>query len=218
MPRPAHRDVVHRMRMALVALMIASTSVVPAQTPQRTPSALPTRSVAVVGGMSWPVSHDGIMQYWRGGPSAGTEIAFRVGRRTWIGIEVEASALWFRAGKFGGAHPGVRAEHKHIAHMAIGLTGKYEFAAVRRLIPYVGLSVGASRLTPAIAQEIVDSVRVTYFNIPGRTRLSVGFLGGVSYPLTRWLAIGVEARWLYVHNDPDIGATTAVRGRLQFSV
>jgi hypothetical protein len=46
----------------------------------------------------------------------------------------------------------------------------------------------------------------------------MGFMGGVSYPVTRWLAIGVEGRLLYVHNDPDIGAAAGVRGRLLFSV
>jgi hypothetical protein len=145
------------------------------------------------------------------------EFDIRVRRRFLIGVSVDAAALWFRASRFVQNHPGVSLHNTPVAHITVALTGRMELLPTRRFDPFVGLSVGASRLSAAVYREVVDSVRVTYYNIPGRTRLSAGASAGVMFHATRWLGFEAECRLLYVHNDPDAGVSVAVRTGVRFN-
>jgi len=180
-------------------------------------SAPPVRSVRLAGGMSWPVSHEGLTRYWRAGPAGSLEFDVRIRRRYLVGVGVDVAALWFRASRFGLAHPGVPLENKPVAQITIALSGRVELLPEKRIGPYCGLSIGASRLTAAVYQQVIDSVRVTYFRIPGRTRLSAAGFAGVTFYATRWLGFEAESRLLYVHNDPDAGVTVALRTGIRFS-
>ena len=203
------------MRWFLMFLLLAVGGRVQAQKPPV--PVIPVRSVTVSGGFSWPLTRHGLTQYWSPGPSGAVEFNVRIRRRYLLGVVVDVSAYWFRAGRFAQTNPGVTLENKPVAHITIALTGRYELLPERRIGPYFGLSVGASRLTEAVEQQVIDSVRVTYFNIPGRTRLSATGIIGVVVQMTRGFGLEAEGRLLYIHNDPDAGLIFGIRTGVRFS-
>lgn len=198
-----------------VLLLIAAGD---ARAQKSPPPVLPVRSVLIGGGMSWPVAHDGLTRYWRAGPTAAVEFDVRIRRRFLVGVAVDVAALWFRSSRFIQSNPGVPLHNTPVAHITIALTGRVELFPEKRFGPYIGLSIGASRLTAAVYQQVIDSVRVTWFNLPGRTRLSVGGIAGVTFHATRWLGVEAESRLLYVHNDPDAGLMVLLRAGLRFNI
>ena len=204
------------MKRWLVCLMLLCCAG-PAVAQRPVAPTLPLRSVMLSGGMSWPLSRQGLTEYWRAGPDGGVEFDVRVRRRFLVGMGIDAAALLFRASRFVQNHPGVVLRNTPVAQVTVALTGRMEFFPEKRFGPYLGLSVGASRLSAAVYQEVVDSVRVTYYSIPGRTRLSAGGNAGVVFHATRWLGFEAECRLLYVHNDPDTGVSIAFRSGVRFN-
>jgi hypothetical protein len=184
----------------------------------QTASSPPARkySIRVKGGVTWVLSRPSLTTYWNFGPAGSFEIAGNINRHLSLGLGVDVSAYWFRAGMFSTRYPGVPLENKPVAHLTVGMVARYELFPGRQLGSFVGLSVGASRLTEAVYQRVIDSVRVTYFSIPGRMRLAVGLHAGTDFMINRWIAIEGEARLLFVHNDPDIGAAFTVRTGVKY--
>ena len=204
------------MRWILGVLLLLAAGDARAQKPPA--ASLPYRTVVIGGGMEWPLTHDGITRYWRAGPAATVEFDVRMRRRFLIGVGLDVGAYWFRASRFIQFNPGVPLHNIPVAQITIALTGRVELFPEKRFGPYLGLSIGASRVTAAVYQQVIDSVRVTYFNIPGRTRLSVGGIAGVTYNANRWLGIEAESRLLYIHHDPDAGLTLLLRAGLRFTL
>jgi hypothetical protein len=92
------------------------------------------------------------------------------------------------------------------------LLGRYTFAPTRTVAPYVTFKLGATRPTPASFTQVVDSVKVTYYSVSARTRLSLGASAGIDVAITRELAFVAEVNAVLVHNDPVLGAAVAARG------
>ena len=204
------------MRWFLAALLLITAEGAWAQ---KSPApVLPFRTVCISGGMSWPVTHEGLTRYWRGGPTVAVDFNVRFRRRFLLGVGLDVAAFWFRSSRFIQSNPGVPLHNMPVSHITIALTGRVELTPGKRFVPYLGLSIGASRLTAAVYREVIDSVRVTWFNIPGRTRLSAGGIAGVSFQTSRWLGVEAESRLLYVHNDPDAGLVVLLRAGLRFTI
>jgi hypothetical protein len=87
-----------------------------------------------------------------------------------------------------------------------------------RLSPYVGMTLGATRASEAIYGDVIDSVRISYYNLPARSRLTIGFALGTDIYITRWLAVELEAKVNYMHHDPDFGLASFVRGGFRFTL
>jgi hypothetical protein len=131
-------------------------------------------------------------------------------------VGVDVAGYWFKARKFASEHPGVALENKPVAHVVIALVGRFDLLPGNRLGPFLGAALGASRLTEAVYQEVIDSVRVTYFSIPGRTRLTAAVLGGADFKVNRWFAVTAEVRLTSVIHDPDAGFMVTLRGGFRF--
>lgn len=209
------------MRWVLGVVLLLAAADAHAQKRPATPqpaNPLPARTVMIGGGMAWPLTHDGVTRYWRAGPAAAVEFDVRVRRRFLVGVGIDVGAFWFRASRFIQSNPGVALHNIPVAQITIALTGRMELFPEKRISPSLGLSIGVSRLTAAVYRQEIDSVRVTWFSIPGRTRLSVGGIAGVTFRATRWLGIDAESRLLYIHNDPDAGLMLLLRAGLRFAI
>ena len=204
------------MRWILGVLLLLAAGGARAQKP---PAPVPmARSVLVGGGMSWPLTHDGLTQYWRAGPTAAVEFDVRIRRRYQVGLGLEVGAFWFRSARFIQANPGVALHNRPVAQITVAFTGRMELFPEKRIGPFLGLTIGASRFTPAVYQQEIDSVRVTRFNLPEKTRLTVGGIAGVTFHVNRWLGIEAESRLMYVHHDPDAGLILLLRAGLRFTI
>ncbi len=60
-------------------------------------------------------------------------------------------------------------------------------------------------------------VRETYYNIPGRMRLTLGVSPGIEFAFNRGVALVVEGKVLYLHNDPETGFLAGGRCGLRWN-
>ena len=206
----------HRVCIAAVLGMCAAgawaqTAASRAVEPLRIPS------LQVFGGMSWPLAKPGLTEFWRSGPAAAVGFSVPVSRRASLGLEVGVAAYWFRASHFADVYPGVSVRNLPIAHTTIMIVGRFDLMRGKRLGPYASLSLGVAKASDAVYREIVDSVRTTYFAVPGRTRLAGGLTAGLEYVVNKKTSIDGEARLLGVANDQAISTTLTMRCGVRFT-
>jgi hypothetical protein len=135
-----------------------------------------------------------------------------VNSSTALGLGIDLARLYFRLGAFSTTFPGVLPVRKDIAmgHVYVGV--KHSFAPTRWFSPYIAGTIGAARVTGAVYREVIDSVRVTYYDLPGRTRLAGSLALGTDIRLGRTLSFTMEAKATYFHNDPDVGFFCLIDG------
>ena len=191
---------------AVILSMVGQT--VTAQKPGKAAAPGPDTSktsLAVSVGYGTPRSKDALTQFWKGGPAFSMKLLVRSTRSLSFGVGGDVSALWFRLSKFAATYPSVEAHRKDMAWFDLFMFSRYTFATGMALRPYGEFSIGASRLSGAEYKEVVDSVRVTYYEIPARTRLALTFTGGLEIPVSGSFSFLAEANLRYVHNDPNVG-------------
>jgi len=203
-------------RSGLIAVCLFSVIPCAAQRLSMPPAPLRMHSIAVEGGWSWPLSHDGLTKYWGPGPGASLEFLTGVSRAVALGFSIDGSAYWFRGPQFSTDYPRLPFRNPPVAQIVAGVISRFTIAPGKKLTPYVGALVGFSHMTGAEYRQVTDSTSSTYFYLPFQTRLAVGLYGGLEYRISRGLAFDAEARALYVNNDPNVGASAVVRGGLRF--
>jgi hypothetical protein len=173
-------------------------------------------SLRIMGGYEWPQGHAGFTEYWQPGPNADVQFLVSVSRGTWLGVDVDASAYWFRQGKFATVNPGLPAQNKPVAHVFAGIAVRRDFTPGKRLGLYGGFESGLVLVTPAESYQDIGGVRKVYYRIPQSIHLGLGVFAGFEYLMNRRLAIDLEPRLLYVHDNPDVGLVGAARAGLRF--
>ncbi len=209
-------------RLALALLLVAPGAGAMAQerpdapTPVR-PLAPLLHAVTLGGGYDWPVSRHGIREFWRPGPSGSASFWVAVNRRVSLGIGVQVSRFRFSSSRFSTTYSGVVPQRNDILWTAVLVGGRVALLPGMRTNPFIGCSVGASRMTEALYRVIVDDMRTTYYAVGGTTRLTASVQAGTAVFLTRALALELEVRALSVHNDPDLGLAVSGLAGLRFA-
>jgi len=162
------------------------------------------------------LSKAGIKEFWNGGAAASVSHMVSVNRIVAFGVGIDAALLMFDAERFKTAHAGVPVQARNTAFLNAYITWKYTPFWKYRLAPYFGASVGAARYTGAEYKQIVNDVKVTYYDIPGITHLTLSVFAGSELLLARWVALTVEAKATYVHHDPDAGIGIGLNGGFHF--
>ncbi|MGA9117376.1 MAG: hypothetical protein WB626_11415, partial [Bacteroidota bacterium] len=83
--------------------------------------------------------------------------------------------------------------------------------------PYLTATAGALWTERALERTMREEIRITYYDVGGTARLVFGLGAGVDIYLARWCSAELEARALYVHNDPDIGLVGSAHGGIRFT-
>ena len=204
-----------RKRNAVTVMLFLAAMQCAAQRPVLPPSIVRSHSVVVLGGLSWPLSHDGLTQYWGSGPALSVEVLKAVSPVVSLGFDLEGAAYWFRGPVFATAYPKLPFKNPAVAQVIAGVVGRFTLAPGKKFAPYIGGMIGFSHMTGAEYRLETDSGHVTYYNIPFQTRLAASLYGGVEYRVSRVFALEAEARALYVNDDPDVGVTAVVRAGLR---
>lgn len=217
-------------RSLLVALLLIAgvfdgTGAV-AQTKKKASTATPSqtvytprnRTIEIWGGIGIPLTHPSFTKYWLRGPSAGVKLLFSASEHTKLGFGAEATLYSFRRGNFAAQNPGVFVQAKHMVFVNVYLSMRRYFQPTLRTSPYVGAELGFSRISGAEYKEIVNGIRVTYYDIPGALRLTASAVLGVDQYLSRRFAIQVDVRATYIHNDPSVGVILGGRGGVKFTL
>jgi hypothetical protein len=203
---------------ALVAATGVSAQVRPDNVAAHQKQVPPLRhAVSVTGGYSWPLSREGITEFWDPGPAASINFSVTVNRSVSVGLGFELAKFRFNASRFADAYPGVEPQPDDILWTSVFVGGRYAFLPGMRTNPYFGCSIGASRLTEALHRVVVDGMRTTYYSVGGTTRLTACAAAGTDIFFNRSLAFELEIRGLAVHNDPDLGFAVSAHAGLRFA-
>jgi len=205
-----------RKRNALTVMCMLAVMQAAAQSPALPPSSLRYNSISVLGGWSWPLSHDGLTKFWGSGPTASLEVLKGVSRNVSLGFDLEAAAYWFRGPEFVSAYPNLPFKNPPVAQIVAGVVGRFTIAPGKKFTPYIGGMIGFSHMTGAEYRQETGSGRVTYYDMPFQTRLAASLYGGVEYRISRTFAFDAEARALYVTDDPNVGVLAALRAGFRF--
>jgi hypothetical protein len=205
-----------RKRNAVIVMCLLAVMQCAAQSPALPPSPLRNNSISVLGGWSWPLSHDGLTKFWGPGPSASVEVLKGVSRYVSLGFDLEASAYWFRGTDFVSAYPNLPFKNPPVAQIVAGVVGRFTISPGKKFTPYIGGMIGISHMTGAEYRQATDSGHVTYYDLPFQTKLAASLYGGLEYRISRVIAFDAEARALYVNDDPNVGVLAALRAGFRF--
>lgn len=183
----------------------------PAQGASRT-IPLPRGTITISGGVMVPLAHDVVTDFWTPGPALSVGVYRTVNRLVSLGFGAEMALFAFDQGGFALKYPGVTPHPLALGHLHLFVGWRFAMRSGSGIIPTLGATVGASKLTKASHQERIAGVRTTYYDIPGRFRLTGGGTVGLDVPLGRSFAVSVEGRVLYLVNDPD--ASVLASGRV----
>jgi opacity protein-like surface antigen len=176
------------------------------------------KTIEILGGMTVPLSHDGITDFWMRGPGANVCLMVRMRDNFKVGVGGEAVLFSFRRAAFGERYPGVTPEVKDLGLLHVYLAFRNYIRPSLRFSPYIGAEVGFARLTAAEQKEVINGVLITYYDVPGTTRLTFGASAGVDYYISRTMALQLDIRGMFMNNDPDLGITASVRLGVKFSL
>jgi hypothetical protein len=183
--------------------------------PPKPESRLQGKKVSIIlqGGVGFPMAKDSLTDIWRYGPNFSLDFLTSVSRHFSAGVGVDLTVLrWSYAGYYEKYPSGPPPLDRKVIWWDLYLLGRYTFAPTHTVTPFVTLKLGATRPTPASFKQVVDSVKITYYSVPARTRLSVGVSAGIDAAITKELAFVAEANAVLVHNDPVLGAAVSIRG------
>jgi hypothetical protein len=172
---------------------------------------IPRRSIVMSAGLTVPVSHHHLTDFWSMGPGGSVAFFAHVHRLVSVGVGVDGSMVFFRSGAFETQFPGVSSEKRNLGLLHLYLAWRYAFVSKPPVSPFIGASVGAAKATSAVFETTVNGIRATYYEIPGRTRLAVAGVLGADFFLDRTTAVEVEGKAVYLYNDPEVGLVVSVR-------
>ena len=197
-----------------IVLPLSSSSQPPPTRP--TPQADPTEprraTISLLGGIASPLSKAALADFWKMGPSGTAQVLVHVSRSVSVGMGIDITSFIFDPSGFRSKFPAIMVREKNILGVSILLTSKLVPVPNARLTPFFVGQIGAAQVTPAEYREVVDSVRVTYYNIPRRFRLASNVAAGFDLYIASGFWVELEGKLAYVHNDPSRGTTFLLRG------
>jgi hypothetical protein len=185
--------------------------------PSRPAQRLLKNSIVVAGGVLTPFTHPSLKDFWKLGPSVALTVYANVNRFVSFGAGAEGSLLFFNDGAFSARYPTVSAHPLKTANLHLFVTWKYTGRLGTVIAPTLSASVGGSKMTKAVYEERVAGVRQTYYNIPGRMRLTLGVSPGIEFAFSRSVALVLEGRMLCLYNDPEAGLLAGGRCGLRWN-
>jgi hypothetical protein len=178
----------------------------------------PKSSVSVTVGGILPLSHESVTQFWNAGLSGAVKFHVHIRPDVAVGLGLEGGFLQFDAAAFQAKYPGVPVQYADLGFLHLFVSWRYTPVPSARLSPYLLADVGAAKLSHAVYQETIAGKRVTYYEIPGRTRLALGAGIGCGYLISRSLILEVEGSGLFFNNDPDAGLMVTARAGVRFNI
>jgi hypothetical protein len=175
-------------------------------------------SYSIMAGWMEPHSRPLLTRFWKGGPGLAFNILFRGTPDLRVGVGIDACILWFKKSGFSNTYPSVEPLRRDLVWANFYLMSRYTFLRNAPVRPYADLELGASRLSGAEFKQVINGVRVTYYEIPGRTRLALTVAGGLDIPTSDELSIVLEAALRNVFNDDHIGAGWIYRGGVRVTL
>jgi opacity protein-like surface antigen len=179
---------------------------------------LPKNSLSVTAGGALSLSHESLNQFWNAGLDAAIAFYIHINPAVAIGVGIEGGFMQFDTSAFRQKFPGVPVQYADLGLLHLYLGWRYTVGPSARFTPYILADVGAAKLSKAVYQQTIAGKRVTYYEIPGRTRLALGAGVGFAYVVSRSLVIELEGKGLFFNNDPEAGLVVTARAGVRFNI
>lgn len=204
----------------LVLLLIVASVSAFAQPDTTSRGQLPKKSSLVLTlGLTTPRGREGLREFWLSGPSASLEFLIHTNRQFALGVGVDYSILFFNQSAFALRWPGVPLKGKdNITVINIFFDAMYSFLPDADIRPFIAAQVGAVFIGEALYREVVGGVRRTYYNVGGDTKLAVNVATGASLQLDSRIALLVQIKGTFVHNDPAVSVLAHIRAGVQYTL
>ena len=183
-----------------------------------TPPVRKPQELSISAGYLMNASRDVFHRFWRPGPALAAEWSMGVQRSIYIGLELGGALFPFSNTGFQRTYPDIPVQSRTVAMWSVLVQWRFRPALTGNVAPFVSLGTGVARITPASYKVVINGIRVTYYELPGRTRLALGLTAGCDFPLAARMHFRIEGGALYVHHDPDAGALLLFRAGLRFRV
>ncbi len=174
-------------------------------------------SIVITGGVMTPLSHPSLKDFWGPGPSVALTLYANVNRFVSFGAGAEGALFSFKESEFSGRYPGVASHPLKTANLHLFVAWKYTGHLGPVFSPTFSATLGGSKITKAVYEERIAGVRTTYYALPGRMRLTLGFSPGMEFAFNRAIAVVSEGRLLYLYKDPEAALLAGARGGLRWN-
>lgn len=174
-------------------------------------------SIVVTLGVANPQSHGRLREFWLNGPSGSAEFRVHLNPSLSLGGGGDMSLLYFNEAAFATRWPNVPIKTKENLFVGnVYIDAAYAPLPASIIRPFFKGQVGALFVTEAIYRQVIGNVRYTYYNVGGRTRLTLGVATGVTWAFDYNFGLIAEIKATYVHNDPAIGLLLFGRAGIQY--
>jgi hypothetical protein len=190
----------------------------PQQTKRKTIAALKRKTITLRYGLGIPLSNKGITDFWAPGGSASAEFLIDMTPRFSLGLGIDAARFSFREEWFTLGHPGLPVHALDLYWWNIYVAAKVGIPNRTLFTPFGEFQIGVSHITPAEYREVINGVRVTYYNMKSATRLTLALSAGADLRVAWWLALQAEAKMTYAYNDPQRNFVFLGRGGFLFFI
>jgi len=211
-------EVANLIGLLLLLLLLVATQAMSQETGLRRIRRTDSRpTLIILGGIAQPLSHVSLTDFWLRGPAA--SLAFTIDVQRWLamGLEISGAQFYFDKQAFGARYPSVPLKPQNAGMIDAFLVMKMMFNPRMVFSPYLTAGLGATHWTGAsYKEELPGQPRQIYYDIPRKTRLAVALTLGADFVLSSWFALVLEARACVVINDPELGASGALRGGARF--
>jgi hypothetical protein len=190
----------------------------PQQTKRKVVRVFDRRTISVRYGIGIPLSNKGITAFWAPGSSVSAEFLIDINSRLSLGLGIDAAKFSFREEWFRLGYPTLPIHALDLYWWNVYVGGKFAIPNRSLFTPFGEAQIGVSHITPAEYREVINGVRVTYYNIKSSTRLTLGLSAGVDVRVAWWLALQAEGKMTYAYNDPQRNFVFLGRGGFLFSI
>ncbi|MBP1691990.1 MAG: hypothetical protein H6Q32_1342, partial [Bacteroidetes bacterium] len=177
-----------------------------------------SKTVDVTFGITFPLSHTGLKEFWMQGPSGNVCFLFKASETTRLGIGGEAALFSFRRGTFQLTFPEAELQESVLSTVHLYIALRHYLMPRARMSPFFGAELGVLRSTGAEYKPVIDGVRRTYYDIPDIARLTGSVSAGLDYYIFRLISLQVQGRAVFVANDPNIGTLFTAHAGFKFAL
>jgi len=183
---------------------------------KKTVRVIKRKTITLRYGLGIPLSDKAVTAFWAPGGSVSAEFLLDINTRFSLGIGIDAARFGFREDWFTLGYPNIPVHALDLYWWNIYFASKFSLPTKSPFTPFGEIQVGISRVTPAEYREVINGVRVIYYDIKGSTRLTFGLGAGVDFRVAWWLALQAEGKLTYAYNDPQRNIVLLTRGGLAF--
>jgi hypothetical protein len=169
-------------------------------------------------GISPPVSHDGLTNYWRTGPGGSVRVLFSCSKYLKMGFGSDLSIFYFRKSNSQATQQALALRVEDASILSGYIAIRLYVRPALRLSPFIEGNFGFSHITPSAYRLVVNDVPTVIYDLRKSDHLSAGLVGGFDYYLSRKVAFEIDVKANYIDGTAEVGLIMFAGAGLKFTL